>query len=282
MTSPGTSIHSLPVTFTPIHQETLGSYLHRLAFANKRGPRTLARLLGKAPRDFSSLEDSTGWLTPEAPGRLAVLSGRPLPRLARALPAIGDALNQSPAPIRLPYRLSRLCRLCAARRGAGTTLVVVRTPLHQHCCAPHHRWTLASNDIAVDPLPEILKSQQRLRHLFRSGNPTAVSSAFDLAGTVTQAWISTGWSTRFQPAWNNRLARLAPTPAIGVDEAAQLASFPEKVLLTELMLHPPISTSDPRDLYQAMTEALGSGLGIAYTGRARSDPLYRYFCKTTG
>lgn len=133
---------------------------------------------------------------------------------------------------------------------------------------------------AVDPLPEILKSQRRLQRLFRSNDLVPVRRAFDLAGIVIQAWIATDWSTRFQPTWNFRLTQLAPTSAIGVDEAALLASFPERVLLATLMLNPPVATSDPHHLYQAMAEAMGRGLGIAYTGRARFDPLFRYFCQT--
>ena len=49
----------LPVTLPPIHHETIGSYLHRLAVANNRPARKLASLLGPLPSGFTPASDTT-------------------------------------------------------------------------------------------------------------------------------------------------------------------------------------------------------------------------------
>ncbi|WP_199800677.1 hypothetical protein [Streptomyces marianii] len=74
------------IALGPVHNETLGSYLHRLAVANNRPAGFLARLLGPLPPEFSPLSNTTAGWNPHSPGRLAILSGRPTPQLASARP----------------------------------------------------------------------------------------------------------------------------------------------------------------------------------------------------
>ena len=83
-------LRQLPIALGPIHNETVGSYLHRLAVTNNRPAGFLARLLGPLPPEFSPLSNTTAGWTPHSPERLATLSGRPTSQLARALPALAD------------------------------------------------------------------------------------------------------------------------------------------------------------------------------------------------
>jgi hypothetical protein len=271
---------TLPISLAPFGQETLGSYLCRLAIANKRPVRTLGLLLGPVPRNFSPIDDDADWWSPEAPDRLADLTGRTTTQLARAIPAIVEALTPAAAR-RAPYLLNRLCRLCAARRGAGATLVITRTPIHQHLCIRHRRWTRASSDIAVDNLPDLFRQQRRLQRLVREHDPHTVRHHLDLAERIIRGWAtSEWWSGPLQAVWENRLDPIHRPENLSPDERRQVAAFPEKVLLATLMLKPPISTSAPRLLYQAMAEVLSDDIGIVYAHRPRFDPLYRHFCKT--
>lgn len=67
-------LRQLPIALGPVHDETLGSYLHRLAVANNRPAGFLARLLGPLPPEFSPLSNTTAGWNPHAPDRLATLS----------------------------------------------------------------------------------------------------------------------------------------------------------------------------------------------------------------
>lgn len=277
--SPAT-VHALPIALAPIHQETLGSYLCRLAIANRRPAQVIAQLLGPVRAGFSPLVDETTWWSPEAPQRLAALTGRSIHQLAKALPVVAEHLR-SGVSSSTPFRLSRLCRLCAARRGAEHVLVITRAPFHQHLCFRHHRWTRATCDIVTGDLPELLERQRRLNRLVRAHGPHMVHRNLELAQRILSEWaITEWWSGRLGAIWEDRLDRLPNTGDLSPDERHQLASFSEQVLLTALMLDPPGSTSDPQRLYQAMTAALGESLQISYVPRARYDPLYRHFCET--
>jgi hypothetical protein len=50
-------LRRLPIALGPVHNETLGSYLHRLAVANNHPAGFLARLLVQLSPEFSSLSN---------------------------------------------------------------------------------------------------------------------------------------------------------------------------------------------------------------------------------
>ena len=270
--------HRLPVTLPPIHHETIGSYLHRLAVANNRPARKLASLLGPLPADFTPASDTTAGWTHDSPHQLATLTGRPLDRLAKALPGLASFLDQS-AP-RQATIIGRPCRCCTARRGA-TTLVITYVPAHQHLCRHHQRWTRAPHDIPLTNLPDTVAAQRRLDRLARRHDTPTLTRALDLARAIVRDW-SIEQRDFLQQRWNDRLVHVEAHHAGQTASAAdqhRLVSLPETVVVTDLLLNPPHPATDARTLYLQMAAELGRRFALTYPVLGTRDPLYRRFCK---
>jgi hypothetical protein len=269
----------LPVTLPPIHHETIGSYLHRLAVANNRPARKLASLLGPLPSDFTPASDTTAGWTRDAPQHLASLAGRPLDRLAKALPGLASFLDpSSPRPSTV---IGRPCRCCTARRGA-TTLVITYIPAHQHLCRRHQRWTRAPHDIPLTSLPDVVAAQRRLARLARRHDAQVLTGALDLAQAIVCDWSTTQQPDLLQQRWKDRLVHVEVHHAgqtASPQDRHRLVSFPETVVLADLLLGPPHPATNARTLYLQMAAELGRRFALTYPILGTRDPLYRRFCK---
>lgn len=272
-------LRPLPISLSPVHNETLGSYLHRLAIANNRPASVLARLLGPLPPEFSPLSDTTAGWTPHSPHGLATLTGRLPGDLARALPALADFLNPSgpqPRPDRL---IGRACRCCTARHSPAASLVVLVLSAHQHVCWRHQRWTRSTHDIPLTHLPEVIQAQRRLDRLARRHRH--LGQALNLARKIVEDWSSSGMPIDLDSEWTNRLDRIETHPVskkVPAEDRHHLAAFPEIVVLANLILNPPTHTIDPKQLYLATTAELSRRFARIYTTIGTQYPLYRRFC----
>ncbi|MFC5188132.1 TniQ family protein [Actinomadura harenae] len=275
-----TTLHRLPLTPPPIRNETLGSYLHRLAMANNRPARSLAALLGPPPIGFSPISDDTSGWTPQSPANLAALTGRRVEKLARALPALASFLA---VPCDHPTQLiGRACRCCSARRRAGTASVFTYIPIHQHLCIRHQRWTRATIDIPLAKLPAVLQAQHRLTRLAHRHRSDEIKDAFCSAQKILRGWTTTQLPIDLTPDWNSRLERIRDHPpgrGISSQDQQLVASFPDTVTLTALVLSPPTG-SDARTTYLAATTELEDRYARPYNAPGIRDPLYQYFRKS--
>ncbi|CAM5513462.1 MULTISPECIES: hypothetical protein [Streptomyces] len=273
-------LRPLPVSPGPVHNETLGSYLHRLAIANNRPAGVLARLLGPLPPEFSPLSDTTATWTPHSPHGLATLAERPVTVLARALPALADFLNPD-GPQPRPHRvIGRPCRCCTARRSSTASLVILVLPAHQHLCWRHQRWTRSTHDIPLTHLPEVIPAQRRLDQLARRYRH--LGQALNLARKIVEEWSFSGMPIDLASEWTDRLDRIERHPAsmrIPAEDRHHLAAFPEIAVLANLILDPPTHTIDPKELYIATTAELSRRFARIYTTFGTQDPLYQRFCK---
>lgn len=272
-------LHPLPVSPGPVHNETLGSYLHRLAVANNRPANVLARLLGPLPPEFSPLSNTTAGWKPDSSHGLATLTRRPVVELARALPALADFLSPNGPDFRTDRVIGRLCRCCTARRSPTASLVILLMPAHQHLCPRHQRWTRSIHDIPLTNLPEVIQAQRRLDQLAR--HHRQIGRALTLAQKIVDEWSSSGMPIDLGNEWTHRLDRiemLAASKEIPADDRHHLAAFPEIVVLTNLILNPPTNTIDPKELYLATTAELSRRFARVYTTIGTQDPLYRRFC----
>ncbi|MFD9791418.1 hypothetical protein ACFWXK_10750 [Streptomyces sp. NPDC059070] len=199
-------LRQLPVALGPVHNETLGSYLHRLAVANNRPAGFLARLLGPLPPEFSPLSNTTAGWTPHSPGRLAVLSGRPMPQFARALPALADFLSPRGPGQRTERLISRPCRCCTASRSPTASVAITLAPAHVHLCPRHQLWTRSTHDIPLGVLPEVIKAQRRLDQFARRHRK--VRQALDLARKIVEDWSASGMPIDLGKMWADRLDRV--------------------------------------------------------------------------
>jgi hypothetical protein len=272
-------VHPLPITPGPICNETLGSYLHRLAIANNRPASVLARLLGPLPPEFSPLSNTTAGWNPDSSHGLATLAGRPAAELARALPALADFLNPNGPDPRADRVIGRLCRCCTAQRSPTASLVILLTPAHQHLCPRHQRWTRSTRDIPLTNLPEVIQAQLRLDRLAR--HHRHLGQALTLARKIVEEWSASGMPIDLGNEWTNRLDRIETHTAskeIPAADRHHLAAFPDIVVLTNLILNPPTNTVGPKDLYIATTAELSRRFARIYTTLGTQDPLYRRFC----
>ncbi len=272
-------VRLLPVTPGPIRNETLGSYLHRLAIANNRPASVLARLLGPLPPEFSPLSNTTAGWNPDSSHGLATLAGRPAAELARALPALADFLNLSGPDSRADRVIGRLCQYCTARRSPTASLVILLMPTHQHLCPRHQRWTRSTRDIPLTNLPEVIQAQRRLDQLAR--HHRYLGQALTLARKIVEEWSAFGMPIDLGNEWTHRLDRietLSASKKIPAADRHHLAVFPEIVVLTNLILNPPKSTINPKELYLATTAELSRRFARVYTTLGTQDPLYRRLC----
>lgn len=279
MPATDSTFRRLPITPPPIHRETLGSYLNRLAIANNRPRRTFAALLGPLPIGYTPASDSTAGWTPRSPHLLATLAGRPPEHLARALPALADFLTA--APPRPTPTVGRSCLCCAARRGASTALVIVHIAVHHHICLRHQRWTRASHDIPIDDSTAVVAAQHGLERLSRRHDARHLHRSLLLARTIAQDWATSDGPEQLQKRWHDRILRLQARTASRNASAADrlhIASFPEIATLTDLLIRPPHPALDAKTLYVKTTAELAERCGFSYPSLGIRDPLYRRFC----
>src|SRR5439155_6282336 len=78
---------ALPIGLPPVHHETLGSYLNRLADANHVTITAMSHALGTTRRYRRFDDDPTNW-TVRTLAALSALTGRSINSLTSALPAL--------------------------------------------------------------------------------------------------------------------------------------------------------------------------------------------------
>jgi len=170
----------LPIALPPVHHETLGSYLARLADANRLKPSTLPALLSEA-RHLQRDGDHTRHWHPHAIDDLAALTGRPATTLLHALPALREHPNPPQAITETTeHRIRPACRDCMAARGIHG-LVIQRAAHHDHVCLRHRRWLPAGDQYRLDALPEVMRANIRHRRLARRADAPYTGQPVHLA-----------------------------------------------------------------------------------------------------
>ncbi|MGW2564309.1 TniQ family protein [Streptomyces sp. NPDC001514] len=240
-------LRTLPLAPPPVHRETIGSYLNRLADANHLTIGYLSSLIGPS-RKHRRVDNRVGYWTPAGLSRLAVLTGRSTSTLIRAMPPlgwIGDPVRRLPSsatedvvePRRRPG-----CRLCMARRHIRG-LVVRSTPHHEGVCHRHHRWLLGDEQHDLTRLPEVLRANLRHQRIVRRGAHPSTALAYTEARDRLTRWFNSESSDEsLRQRWNQRLDVLGEDPfgdPLRPSEARiELATYPEAVVLTGLFSAP--------------------------------------------
>ena len=155
-------LRPLPRFVAPFRDETISSYLPRLAAANRLAPAALRAMLAGSDRNDA----------PVPLARLAAVTGMPHAALAHAMPQICTAGELIGLHIQNRPRARKgwsfvACRRCTAGRP------VTRWALHDDVvCGRHRRWI--SEDQAQPDLtaqPEILTAHRRHRRLSPPARP---------------------------------------------------------------------------------------------------------------
>jgi hypothetical protein len=230
----------LPRTVTLVQDETVGSYLRRLAAANHQDPDTLRRYLRHPPGPHRRHTIS--------PHRLAAASRHPVELLTTRLHRLANT-GRSAAHFDRHVRLA--CRDCMTQRGI-TEPVWCALPEPLAVCPRHHLWLGPGNSSHrhqhdLRRFPEIHHAQRRHLRLHHQHDTGAMHEAFDYADRCIQrAMLNALWT----PQQRRRLQTLSPAtwrqvntpPSHGLPSyahrhtAVHIATHPERIDLAERFL----------------------------------------------
>ena len=228
-------LRPLPRPVPPVRDETITSYLARLAEANRLQIADLRHLLTDSRRKDAE---------PPLAG-LAAITGMPPAALAHAMPQICtphervhvDATNR-PRP---QFRGEVIaCRPCTASATGGRA--VTAWALHDHVvCRRHSRWL--SEDTAQPDLsrqPEILDAARRHRWLIRRHGRDTVMRAYRDARHICIGWRLEPHDQ--DPGFQQRMRVFhgCAWPEIEEDcyQTFEAANYPQVVALTRLLASP--------------------------------------------
>jgi hypothetical protein len=220
----------LPVVPRPQHGELSGSYLARVAHANRTKWNTFAGLIGQLSRHLPSDPYEPAFtiltLNHAAHARLLTYTGFESARLTRAIPSLtptGAADAVEPPTVRassLRYGLVDGlidCPECVLRRH-GAFLDTRLFPLEM-ACLRHGYWLHkegAGDRLNSAILPEIAKAQRRLHRAARRSSTNTVARAYGIAHAslcdLSRPVTSPAWRHEMFDRWRKR-AETMPSPS---------------------------------------------------------------------
>lgn len=233
----------LPRRVTPVQDETVFSFLHRLAQANHiRGDELLAYLVIRLRRP---------WAPTRAPDvslqALSVISGHTTHCLAHALPEIRPQLADQSSlqvigrtTVKGPNTTRPACRRCMAAKGITTT-VTIWARRDQNVCLRHQLWIghgadRSKDQVEVADLPEIGRAHTRHRNLIRRHGLGRVRYFYPDAEEIIR------WSAEFpcdSGRWNRRHHFFTREKAERLPWAYDYAAcYPEVVALLSVLASP--------------------------------------------
>lgn len=269
-------LQPLPRQVKPFPRETLGSFISRLAQAN--------RLDAKALRLYIVGHKGRGALFPAA--RLALATNLPESTLRHAIP---DLIGGHPAQ-GLPSVTQRRrgdgppCRRCALARGI-TGSVQCWKPPENVICLRHRRWIegwSCENQPDLSAQPDILQAHKRHLRLVRRFGRDAVARAYTAAYEICLRWHDQfsyyeGFQQRMR-IFHGPEGRALPAthPSIAA------AIYPQAVELTTLLASPywqsqaaPGNEAGQRRLAEEARRRAAPGYPWPQPGRPR-DPLCQW------
>ena len=220
----------LPRLVAPFRDETITSYLHRLAGPNHIDPARLRSWLAGSDRKDAPVPLS----------RLAAVTGMPCRSLAYAMPQICTAAELSGLPVQNRPRARdgwsfAACRPCAAGQP------VTRWALHDDVvCYRHRRWISKDHDQPdLTRQPEILHAHRRHRWLIRRHGRDPVMRAVRDARHICTGWRLDGLP---DPGFGRRMEIFRGPGWADPDEwapqAFEAATYPQSVALARLLASP--------------------------------------------
>lgn len=230
-------VRPLPRPVTPAHDETLRSYLGRLARANRLDAAALRAHLTGTPSKYSTVNVDA----------LAHLSGQSTRTLRYALLEL--CTEQDLTAMRIagrppPHGQSQLrCIHCTLARGHQDLVWSWNHP-EEVICQRHRRWIgtdpgqTMHHQLPLDDQPEILQAgEQHRRMIHRLGRP-AVTTAFGHASQICHHWHR---RLEHDDEFYRLMERLqhGPWRVTAADPTVHAARYPQVIALTRLLASPP-------------------------------------------
>jgi hypothetical protein len=221
----------------PIPDETVDSYLSRLAAANHITTSALAAHLGTRLSTVATKVPLPA---------LAMASRQSAAVLARALPQLRDQHphdGPTKSPVAGSHSVRPLCRHCAAARGITTPVPVWCRPEHK-ICMRHQLWigdavTTAAEQVDLAAHPDVVRAQIRHHRLTRRFGRHTTDIAYRCA---REAWLDVTWRGYHQPYQTirhlNPAHRETPWRIHTDDPAYQAGNYPETLTLAALIAQP--------------------------------------------
>jgi hypothetical protein len=197
----------IPIVPRPRHRELSGSYLSRVAHANRTDLCSFLSLLGQLPPTLSSetadLAIMVLTLNEAAFTRLLAYTGLDGGQLIRAIPSLAPRAVSPPGEppaIRLSFvkTLAADCPGCRLRRGGA--YADTRLLSHKTACLRHGYWLCGQGSgqrVNLAAIPEVAAAQRRLERVASRRGPTAAMHAYEIAGGYLQYY----WRIDSHPLW---------------------------------------------------------------------------------
>ncbi|MEU6721971.1 TniQ family protein [Nonomuraea sp. NPDC046802] len=266
-------LRGLPIRPRPIPNETLTSYIQRLAKANHFSPRFLLSQLRGTPLPGGTTVSIV---------LLAAAVDMSEHALRRALPEFrrssGDVvLGKHGKAVGFHLETIRpACRHCAAARDVFEPVDCWMAPQH-NVCLTHQLWigpntTNPADQLDVSQFPEIGRAQRRQLKLGRY--PMNVN-AYHEAREICRRWAASNIFTHLR---DQRLEALTPNGEPS-PSAGQAAAYPELIAMNGLLANPIwralAANGDPASL-QRLYHEVGLRIGQTYKPLTAWDPLLRW------
>lgn len=217
----------IPIVPRPRHGELSGSYLARVARANRTDLRSFLSLLGNLPSGLSSESPDLAvmvlTLNEAAFTRLLAYTGLDGHQLITAIPSLApktaSPADEAPA-IRLSFVKTQAtdCPGCHLRRdGAHAD---TRLLSHKTACLRHGYWLFghgAGQHLNLISIPEVAAAQRRLDRIASRRGPTSAMRAYEIAsGYLQHSWRIDShpcWYPGLVERWHRRVQAAGATPA---------------------------------------------------------------------
>jgi TniQ len=294
-------IRQLPGLTKPVQDETVKSYLQRLARANCCAIEDLASYLAPhtLPHDdakasdflIASLHDWTSDIfTGIELSALAKATGLPEASLAYALPELRDQYADARSMVLRgrniaghPNYVGLACQRCMAAKGI-TTNVYVWMRHDQIVCLRHKLWIgpgahSAGGQLDLAKVPQVVAAQRKHRALIRRLRRRWVFAVFPQAFEFADSWVPT--KTRRQRLAQLRAPRGYPPgkfPFRGAHWNA--AIYPEAVALTGVLASPRWRSSglpaDDDESLQLIVQQIRTRVLPDYDPGQGSEPIFEW------
>jgi hypothetical protein len=189
---------ALPLTTGPVPDETLESYLRRLALANGLNYHSF----------LAYVKGSSKSKAPVPADRVIALSGQPARSMRYAIlelctPQQLTAMNVAGRPRPGSSIRGDKCARCTAARCIYGPVKCWKLP-EDVICLPHRRWTTGLSQLDLTGHDDVIRAGMQHRKLIRQLGRTAVSSALAQSSAILSEWTE---RNRYRTRVDQRMKR---------------------------------------------------------------------------